>query len=101
MNNLIQQKNEDILEIERLQKLNEEYSQRITVGDVNKMLTGSFMNNLTLNRGTAAQNQNEVTTESQRMRINSMMDEIEKNTKEIEMLKQKLQMKNQYIAGSQ
>jgi hypothetical protein len=26
MNNLIQQKNEDILEIERLQKLNEDYS---------------------------------------------------------------------------
>ena len=100
MNNLIIQKNEDIMEIERLQKLNEEYSQRITVGDVNKMLTGSFMNNLTRG-GTFVNNQNEMTTESQRMRINSMMDEIEKNTKEIEGLKQKLQMKNQFIAGSQ
>ena len=66
--------------------MNEEYSQRITVRDVNKMLTNSFVGNLT-HRGTEAPNQNEVTTESQRLRINGMMDEIEKNTKEIEMLK--------------
>jgi len=89
MNNLIQQKNEDILEIERLQKLNEEYSQRITVRDVNKMLGNSFAGGLTQG-GTEEPNPNEVTTESQRLRINGMMEEIGKNTKEIEMLKQKL-----------
>lgn len=32
----------------------------------------------------------QATTESQRQRINGMMDEIEKNTAEIELLKQKL-----------
>ena len=41
MNKLIIQKNEDILQIEMLQQKVEEYSNRITVGDVNNLNFGS------------------------------------------------------------
>ena len=88
MNKLIKDKNEDILQIELLQNKVEENSQRITVGDVNNLNFGSS------NNGTSI-----MTTESQREHIQGLQYEINKNMNEIELLKQKLQVKNQVIGN--
>ena len=59
MNKLIIQKNEDILQIEMLQQKVEEYSNRITVGDVNNLNFGSSSKSF-------------MTTESQREHIQGL-----------------------------
>ena len=88
MQNLIQQKDDDVMRIKQLQKQNEEYSQRMTVGDVNNFLAGK----LHLSSTETAQ-----TTESQKLAVLNLQQEIEKNMSEIELLKQRLQLKNQML----
>ena len=68
----------------------EDYSNRITVGDVNN-----------LNFGSSSKGTSMMTSESQRELIQNLQLEMEKNMREIELLKQKLQVKNQVIGNYQ
>lgn len=87
MQNLIQQKDDDVMRIKYLQKQNEEYSQRMTVGDVNNFLAGKQHSSA----------ETALTTESQKLAVLNLQQEIEKNMLEMEMLKQGLQVKNQML----
>lgn len=100
MNNLIFQKNQDIDQIEKLQKQVEELSGRITLGDVNNLLSikdspVSKMSRSGYDFG-VLQNMRptNMTTESQKAHLVNLQLEIERNQAEIELLKQKLQLKN-------
>ena len=90
MQNLIHQKDEDILQITKLQKQNEDYSQRMTVGDVNNFLAGVPSQS----HRSAATVQ---TSESHQLTMINLQQEIEKNMLEIELLKQKLHSKNKLL----
>lgn len=76
------------MRIKQLQRQNEEYSQRMTVGDVNNCLAGK----LHMSSTETAQ-----TTESQKLAVLNLQQEIEKNMSEIEQLKQRLQVKNHML----
>ena len=60
----------------------------MTVGDVNNFLTGKLRPSST---------ETAQTTESQQLAVLNLQQEIEKNMSEIELLKQRLQVKNQML----
>lgn len=66
----------------------------MTVGDVNNFLAGKFNQPSTESLGAGNGQQ---TTESHKMQVINLQQEIEKNMLEIELLKRRLEAKNQFI----
>ena len=62
------------------------------------MLNSQFMNNLSVQE---SEKPNEVTTDSQKLLMNNLMSEIERNKSAIEILRKKLDMRDGRSGGSQ